>query len=360
MNEGYSGNRWEIGVDAAYAANETFDQRAEAMERAALLNSVEGFEGVSIDEAVMKSLVNETVVAEREYQAYGNVVAEMIGPDAPKAETAPTVEVEPVVVPEIDTETAKKLEVLPAEYSIEVATRYSEKYAAVEGYIREGKLPEAYRLPELSVLVERVVALAPTHEHMQQAGWHPRVEFIPQGLSREQWNGLFQGQKLPNGQIVNGTDTTFSGELVDPTNSAVDSSLWDVAVIDQDASLRPTYTQVSKDGQHGSNAKEALKAFKKLPGVNATTPDGIVAEVSPREDVYNGAQLSRLERGEELLDPETWTISRENIEVDGVLRSVYQRFVPSYRRVYSLWGYLDDPSVSIGVRVSASGRDLVL
>jgi hypothetical protein len=277
-----------------------------------------------------------------------------------EAETRLRQEVENEFEVDTDPKTKKKLESLPQNLRDRVALRYNQKSAAVAEYVRQGKLPEDYLLPDLSVLIERVMAVAPTFEHMQyEEGWQPEIVFVPQDLSPEQWNGLIEGQKLPDGSTMNGTYRSFSGETSDPTNSKPDAnSLWDVAVID--TGHEPTYLNISKDGTHGSNAKKAVKALAKLPSVkDNSSAEIIVAQVSPREEVYNALQLSLLEQGEWPVDRETWTISKENVTVGGGLGSVLQSFNPDYRQVYSAWSYRDDAGDDGGVRASASGRDIL-
>lgn len=270
-------------------------------------------------------------------------------------EAAPAIE-----VPKPDEETAERLEQLPADYREHVLSSYAQRYVAVAGYIDSGKLPEAYRLPELGTLMERVEALASSFEHQTGQGWEPAVEFVPQGLSREQWSGLLHGHKLPDGRKMQGAYTTFSGEgeTVDPTSAEAVDSFWDVAVIS--TTDRPVFTNVSKDGTHGSYAKKVVKALSAMPSVtDISSPEAVIATASPREEVYNAMQLSRLERGEQPVDARTWTISKENIEVDWVIRSVFRRFDPYKRRVRSGWGGLHGALDDGGVRPSASGRDLI-
>jgi hypothetical protein len=356
MGEVIPDSRWQIGVEAAYAANEARDQLQDATNHMGQLTTAAQIEGVTIDEAVRDRVLNEIIAANEDCIDYFDVAGRMFGPDARKDR----IDVEPVVIPEIDSESIAKLEAQYPGYGERVVTRYNEKYVAVDGYIREGRLPEAYRLPELGALIDRAVAVAPTHEHLKKIALEPNVVFVPKGLTREQWNGLFKGQKLSNGEVMEGNWYGFDEELIDPTMPEADDSLWDVAVISE--TDRPALTNVSKDGEHGSNAKKALKAMLAMPSVEgqSLTSAELVAEVSPREEVYNGMQLSRLERGKLPVDSETWTISKENVKVDGTLRSVFQSFYPGDRQVDSAWSSLGYADVSDGVRPSASGGDLLL
>jgi hypothetical protein len=316
------------------------------MDGKALLNAFSQTEQAELYAA----MPNDALVAE--VQRRGIEVPAAIGATATDGEVETS-----VVIQEIDAETAAKLEALPAGYRERVSGRYIEKYVAVDRYIRQGKLPEAYRLPELGVLIEQVEAVAPTFEHMQDKEWEPEVEFAPQGLSREQWNNLLSGTKPDGSEPLRGNWYGFSGKLIDPTDPAAKTGLWSVDVIS--AAERPIFTNVSKDGKHGRNAKETVKALAEMPGVSATDPADVIAQVSPSEATYNSLQLSLAERAEEQVDLQTWTISKENVKVDEALGSVFQGFNPGYRQVYSNWRYLDGAYGSSGVRPSASGQALV-
>ena len=370
LSDEVAGLAWE----AAQASNVAFDELIEVDARIASLKNAEqavaemglpGVELTCVDEAH-----DQLNIVREKYQVKFSQLQDIAGiamyqPPAGGFLRSPwsyeqILDVEPIEIPEVDAETREKLEAISHEYAELVINRYGQKFTAVEGYIKDGRLPEAYRLPELSALVERAVAVAPTLEYLKTIeGSAAELEFAPQGLSCEQWNDLLKGHTLSSGHKTEGNWYSFTGELIDPVNGPNDESLWDVVVIAE--SLWPTFTNVSKDGEHGSNAKKALKAIKAMPGVTQTSPTGLVAEVSPSEATYNAAQLSRLERSQAPLDLATWTISRENVEVEGVVRSVVQDFNPVRRRqVRSDWYYLGYPCDVAGIRLSASGKDLVL
>ncbi len=264
-----------------------------------------------------------------------------------------------VAVPEVDAETTERLEGLPADYREQVVTRYEQKRQAVARQIKDGTLPENYQLPELSTFVERVVALAPTHEVMPKKDWQPEVVFVPKGLSLEQWDVLLTGHELGNDSKSAGAYRTWTGHEVVDQASEADGNLWGVAVIS--ATDRPVLTNVSKDGKNGSNAKQAVKALSELPSVTDTSSaEAVVKQASPTEERYFALQLARMERGEKPVDAETWTLGKEDIKVGGALRSLYFGFNPDSRQVGSYWRGRDGSSVGGGVRPSVGDEDLVL
>ena len=309
---------------------------------------------------------NEELLAEvQERIKQGQLTAEQVGPIAIANQVA-----SPVAVPEIDAETAERLETLSPYFRERVTTRYAEKYTAVDGYIRAGKLPEAYRLPELGVLVDRVVAVAPAFRAINKNG-QAEFDFAPQGLTTEQWNDLFAGHELPNGETTKGFYRYLDGyEVNDPTNPNADASLWDVAVMD--ISDDPKVRGISADGSkavRGRDLKKSIKILSEarsaigLPELDGSESDLsvdelVIKQVSPSEDTMFGMQLGRLERREQPVDSNgTWTIGKENVNVGGRLGSVFSCFSPDSRKVRSgddRRDYANDYDV---VRLSARGKD---
>jgi hypothetical protein len=279
----------------------------------------------------------------------------------------------PVTVPEIDAETAERLETLSPDFRERVTTRYTERYTAVDGYIRAGKLPETYRLPELGTLVDRVIAVAPAYEAIKSEARQAEIEFVSQGLTINQWNDLLAGHKLPDGDTTNGVYRYHDvSKVTDPTNPKdADTSLWDVAVMD--VSPEPKVRGISADGSkaaRGYDLKKALKSLRQahsafgLPELDASLSDlsadeVLIKQLSPSEDMTFAIQLGRLERGEQPIDSNgTWTIGKENVKVFGWLYSVFSLFYPRDRLVRSDSGYRDYAYGNVVVRLSARGKDL--
>lgn len=330
--------------------------------------TAEAVAGVLTDEERLDGVSDEAFLRAAEKRGFTLVVAsgalavKGAGQAGETIEKIPGTEAAPeVIVPEIDEATKARLEALPASLGELVASRYMQKYVAVTRYIEQGKLPEDYRLPELSTFMDMVEAVAPTFEHLAITEAEPSVEFVPQKLSDGQWNSLFSGHSATR----NGTYRTFSGQLIDPTKpkpeeagAETTGSLWDVVVID--SAKRPTFTNVSKDGTRGTNKKIATAALQQLPNANADqSAKEAIAGASPTESTYRGLQLGRVERGEQPVDPLTWTLARENTKVGRRLRAVYLSFDPSIAEVGSNWGRLDIADDSDGIRVSASGQEIL-
>lgn len=279
----------------------------------------------------------------------------------------------PIVVPEVDPETHERLNSLPEDYRERVLVRYNDRYIATDGYIRAGKLPEAYRLPELGDLVDRVIAIAPAYETINNQGGQAELDFVPRGLTIEQWDDLLSGHKLPGGETSRGAYRYHNvNKVTDPTNPNADASLWDAAVMD--VSPNPKVRGIAADGSKaasGYNLKKSLKTLREahsaigLPELDASTSNLSAAELlikqlSPSEETKFAIQLGRLERGEQPVDPNgIWTIGKENVKVGDALGSVFSSFFSSNRRAYSNYDDRDFAYGSRVVRVSARGRDFI-
>jgi hypothetical protein len=276
---------------------------------------------------------------------------------------------------EVDPETEKRLEALNPDFAEVVKTRYAEKYAAVDGYISDGKLPEAYRLPSLGELMDRVEAVAPAYEAINSvADGQVGFDFAPQDLTDEQKTALATGHTLPNGQTTTGAyNYNADREITDPTNPSADESLWDTAVMD--VSETPAIRGISADGSKtisGVKREPILLALAdirdggiglaKLRGSKKglSAEELLICQLSPSEDTKFGIQLGRLERGEQPLDSNgIWTIGKENVKVGDAVRSVFSYFDAYDRELCSDGG---DRGYAYGgrvVRLSARGKDLI-
>lgn len=271
------------------------------------------------------------------------------------AETVePSVEPTPTP-PELDPATAERLAQLPEALRTLTVVRYEQRARFTDTYLKAGNLPEGYELPELAEFIDRIEPLVPMFEHMTATGRIPSVEFVPLGLSDSHWNSMFSRYPATS----NGTYRTFEeGKLIDPTGRKAmkEGIKWDVAVVD--ASERPTVTGVSKDGKNGSNREYALATLRALPNVDASAKDeAVIAQATVTEAEYRALQLSRVERGETPVDPQTWTLVRENANVGREVRAVWTFFYPNDRQVGSDWGDVDFHDDSGGPRVGASGTE---
>jgi len=263
---------------------------------------------------------------------------------------------EPTPTPlELDDATLERLAQLPESMRELTLARYEQRVRFTDKYLKAGYLPEGYELPSLAEFIDRIESLVPMFEHMTAKGMTPSVEFVPLHLSDDSWNGMFGNYPATS----NGTYRTFEKRnLIDPTDrSAMTKGIkWDVAVVD--ASERPTVTGISKDGKNGSNRKSALETLRALPTVDASANnESVIAQSSVTEAQYRALQLSRVERGERPVDPQTWTLVRENARVVRAVRAVWAYFNPVDRRVGSSWYGVDDHDDFVGPRVGASGTE---
>jgi hypothetical protein len=312
-----------------------------------ITNALEAIEGI-------RSTVPENDLKQFDQLLHGRSAArlgltgEVAGPVVVEA----TAEIDLITPVEIDPATLEAVEALPTAYGEQVVARYNAKHQAVEEAIRAGKLPEGYRLPELSSFMNKIADLTATFEHIEDVG-QPTFEFFPRGLSPDQWNDLLHGHTLADGQTSTGAWRGLPNEPSDPTDREVSDSNWGVVVID--AQERPAISGISADGSRavgGFDVKSAIEYLKKSPEVTATSADLIVRQVSPSEDAFRGTQLARLERGEAPLDSRTWTILKDNVKVDWTLKPVFGNWYPNRRKVNSLWGSLGNPNENNVVRVS--------
>jgi hypothetical protein len=296
---------------------------------------------------------HELANLDAEYVARRNVVA----PEAGITAVGSSVEtIEPTPTPlELDPATAERLAQLPEALHELTLARYEQRARFTDKYLKAGNLPEGYELPSLTEFVDRIESLVPTFEHMSAKGMTPSVEFIPLGLDDSYWSSMFSQHEATS----NGTYRTFEARnLTDPTDrSAMKKGIkWDVAVVD--ASERPTVTGISKDGKNGSNRKYALETLRALPTVDASANnESVIAQGTVTEAEYRALQLSRVERGERPVDAQTWTLVRENANVDRSVRAVWADFNPYNRQVRSRWSFVGNRYDSDGPRVGASGTE---
>lgn len=338
--------RWDIGVEAAYAANEARDQLVVAEQNrlafAEVVTTVaeNQLPGVAIDPATRGSLETAVSDAKGTILEFENIVGLMIGRQVLGEDFGQEAEIEPVVVPEVDKSTTEKLETLPAGMTEQVIKRYTHTFNTTEANIREGKLSPEYVMPEMSAFVESIVELAPTFEAIEANGGQPVVEFFERGLTDEMAHATLTGHKLADDQLSDGVYRTFNKEKLFTPEGAPKTNdlLWGVVVID--AAEKPAIRGISADGKNaikGVKVKDVINTLKTLPDVTETDDtEIIVAQASPSEDAYRGVQRRRLERGETPLDAEGWTIGKENINWgDGSVGSAFFYWRPNSRQVYS-------------------------
>jgi len=353
----------DLAWETAQASNRALDALREAEAVQEEIARLAPGAGVNIHIAATEALKQKRTYAKANFDLLTNMAAPIMRLPGDPFATEST-EIAPIVLPEVDAETAKRLEVLPADYRERVVTRHAEARETIARLIKDGMLPETYQLPELSTFAERIIALAPTYEAFAVRGWQPEVVFVPEGLSFEQWHGLLSGYKLKSGyhNKSKGAQRSwgdYANSLTDPTaKETADNGVWGIAIVS--ATDDPVLLRVSPDGTYGPNAKEAVKALAELPTVsNASNPEAVIKQFSPSQDVYFGLQLARFERSEQPVDAESWTIGKENIMVDGAVQSL--RF--SYGQyVYQICSHLADQvrfHRHTGVRPSVRGKDLI-
>lgn len=317
-----------LSWEAAQASNRAFDALQEAEAGITKFQEIVNLavEGVVVSNDASSFFEQKRNDAETNFNLLMNTAASITSlPNNPFAlnSTEDTPTAEQFIIKGIDTELFEQLKALSADYRQHAFTLYAEKRIAVTQQIQDGELPESYQLPELNIFTERVVALASTYEVMVKKDWKPEVLFVPKDLSLEKWGGLIRGRELLGyGRKSGGARRSWTGyRPVVPTSFEADGRLWDVVIIS--GAERPVMLNVSKDGKHGSKAKQAVKELSELPNITDTSSaEAIIKQASPTEEHYFALQLAHLERGEKPVDAHTWTIGKENIQVGKVLKSL--------------------------------------
>jgi len=282
----------------------------------------------------------------------------MIGREVLDEHFTSTTEVELIVVSEIDEATQEKLETLPAEMKNQVVCHYTDTFRSTEANIREGKLTENYRLPELSEFIDDILALAPTFEAIKANAGQPAIEFFERDLTDEQAHATLSGHKLADGRASAGVFREFSEHRLTTAGvrDAPVANHWGVVVLD--IAEMPTIRGISKDGKDaikGVSAEAVIETLKTLPDVTETKDtEVIVAQASPSEAAYCGVQRRRLERGESPLDVDAWTIGKESLNWGGVnVDSAIFRFNLDCRQVRSGGVYRNNAYGNVVVRLSS-------
>lgn len=189
---------------------------------------------------------------------------------------------------------------------------YKQVKTIVNKRIKDGSLPKEYKLPALSTFTKPDTKDIPNPDYI----------FVPMGLTFTQWDKLLKN-------VCEGE--WHSSGFPDDFNKGSGWELWAIS-----GDPKPSIVNISKE-----------QAVEK--GYTLAPLQALIAQ-----------QWQRLEQGLEPVDKETWTLAQEDIEVDGSLRSVYQRFNPNRRTVCSLWysrGYAYGYG---GVRPSARGNSKFL
>ncbi len=346
---------WEI----IQAANRAFDTLREAE---ANINEVEELslkvEGVELWNGALAPLEKIRNDAQANFRLLVEMAAPVMSFSVSPFAIRPT-EIADVGAMRLVEEFAEPLEGLSADYRECLITRYALIREAVARQINDGTLPVSYELPELSALLARAASLASTYETMAKNNWQPEVVFVPRGLSFDHWNALLSGHRLPDQSWTEGVHRTWAGfELARTVTADTDASPWGVAVIS--AAERPVFASVSKDGEHGFNAADTLRALATLPSVvDASSASEVIRRASPTEERYLALQFARLERGEQPVDCETWTIGNEDLDIGGQLGSLYFYFRPKEHKFKSIWRSRDAFDNNDGVRPSAGDEDVV-
>jgi hypothetical protein len=383
-----------LAWDDAEAANRAFDDLRKTEHTFDVLHEANQLQGVTVQGETLDNATQDISNARGNFNFLNDKVALVVTSkkhnpfhSLEEADSADKSTERVIVVPEITEETHEKLSALPEEYVSVVHAQYEETadlFASIPARVRAYKIElanidpavESARsgqlqaqitrleavhdimgVPDLNELVNEVVELAPIFEAYDAKDWQPNIGFVPYGLATELWDALLTGHDLPDGSTSNGAYSTYDGNVVfnpHPPVAGIDPGWGVVAYSDTDG---PVIRNVSKDGEHGSNAKKAVKELSSLPGLTEPlTPESVIAQVSPNRAAYNTMQLNRLMSSRALLDSQTWTIGRENVEVDGGLKSVFLRSDPWARRVGSGWRVRGGADDYDGVRPSAERK----
>ncbi|MBI4101146.1 hypothetical protein HY441_01565 [Candidatus Microgenomates bacterium] len=360
MSEQLGEQRIDLGLELAHASNVAFDEIKDIEAKMAALDTASQLPDVTVGDKARVRLEHARFGAEAHFNMFVDAAGALIGSNQPDSGELFGSKEETVVEP-VEIEIPEALNGLNASYLADVVSRYADIRRATELKVATGDLPETVERPDLAKLAERVVALAPTFEAMDQKGYEPVVVFVPKGLTFEQWHGVMYNYELPDGSKSEGVWRSwddYADTMTDPTGSETSDEAWDVAVVN--GTERPAFVNVSPDGKNGSNAKATIKELAELPSVAGKTTAELVKQLSPAQDTYFALQLARFIRGEAPVDPQTRTIGKENVKVDRTLLSLSFDFHPDSRQVRSVWYYLDSSTGGGGVRPSVRGQDLVL
>lgn len=195
---------------------------------------------------------------------------------------------------------------------------YKKLKTIVNKRLKDGSLPKEYAFPPYSFFEPLFKKLKPLEKTIPK----PEYIFVPQGLTYTQWDKLLK--KTCKG-------AWHSDYIPNDFHKGSDWALWIMSGADKELER--------------NISKEALEQR---------------GDVLPTAQALLAQQWLRLEQGREPVDKQTWSIAKENVTVGGVLRSVFLRFYPYDRSVYSYWddrGFACDSTV---VRASGESENLVL
>lgn len=195
-------------------------------------------------------------------------------------------------------------------------TTYNKIRTIVNKRLKDGSLPKQYKFPAYDYFEPMFKNLKPQEKRI------PEFEyvFVPQGLTFNQWDKLLK--KTCNG-------AWYSSYIPKDLNKGSGWKLWLIS------------------GGTGENniSKEQVEQR---------------GDVLPTMQALQAQQWLRLEQGKEPVDIQTWSMARENVEVVGVLKSVFMYFYPGDRTVDSYWDNRDSAYDYIVVRASGESDTLAL